>query len=51
MIGRLWLLAWLLALDQAHAVGAPRWLYLWLLERASDATDWGPPLEGDDAPW
>lgn len=32
---------WLLALDVAHAVRASRCVYLWIVGRASDATDWG----------
>jgi hypothetical protein len=30
-------------LGLADRLHAPRWLYLWLVGRASGATDWGPP--------
>jgi hypothetical protein len=41
---------WLLAMDFAHAIGAHR-LYLFTVSRASDATDWGPPIEEPVGPW
>jgi hypothetical protein len=34
---------WLAAMDVAIKVRAPRRVYLWLVGRASDATDWGSP--------
>lgn len=41
---------WLAALDLARILGAPRSVYLWILRRASNATDWG--AVGDEAgPW
>jgi hypothetical protein len=33
---------WLFALDVAQYLRAPRPIYLWIVGRASDATDWGP---------
>lgn len=45
---------WLWALDVAHTIRAPRPVYLWLVGRASDATDWGPPPDPTSpsgAPW
>lgn len=42
---------WLAMLDLAHALHAPRPVYLWLVGRASDATDWGPPLASTSEPW
>lgn len=42
---RLWL--WLHLLDLALAGGAPEGVNLWLIGKASDATDWGDlELEG-----
>lgn len=41
---------WLAALDVADAVRAPLPVYLWLMRRASNATDWTPGAtcgEGD----
>jgi len=38
---------WLALLDVAHALRAPRPVYLWILGRASNATDWGEV--GDEA--
>lgn len=41
---------WLLALDVVFACGGyGSRLYYWVLERASDATDWGAPDEGSEA--
>jgi hypothetical protein len=46
---------WLWALDVAHALRGPRSVYLWLVERASNATDWGPAVERNERnegpPW
>ena len=43
---------WLAMLDAAHAIRAPRCVYLWILGRASDATDWGEVVgDGGDRPW
>lgn len=43
---------WLAMLDVDHAVRAPRVVYLWLVGRASAATDWGPGVErGEGEPW
>lgn len=33
---------WLAMLDVAKALHLPHPVYLWLVARASDATDWGP---------
>ncbi len=41
---------WLWALDVAEALHAPRSVYLWLVGRASNATDWGPAVEHNDGP-
>lgn len=44
---------WLAALDVAEALRAPLPVYLWLVARASNATDWGPPIaeQDGDRPW
>lgn len=43
---------WLAALDGAHGVRAPRPVYLWLVGRASNATDWGEGAKfGEGEPW
>jgi hypothetical protein len=44
---------WLAMLDVAHALRAPLPVYLWIVARASNATDWGPPLDARDGegPW
>lgn len=43
---------WLAMLDVAHAVRATRAVYLWIVGRASDATDWGPGAKcGEVEPW
>lgn len=44
---------WLCALDLAHAIRAPRSVYLWLVGCASNATDWGQPIDPqqDGRPW
>lgn len=34
---------WLLVLDLVHALKLPRSWYLWVVGKASDATDWGEP--------
>lgn len=39
---------WLAALDLAHRVRAPRWVYLWCVGRASDAIDWGEGVESNE---
>jgi hypothetical protein len=31
---------WLRLLDIAHTIRAPRCVYLWILQRASNATKW-----------
>jgi len=36
---------WLLAMDLANVLRLPRPIYLWCVGKASDATDWGPPLD------
>ncbi len=42
MTGPSWRLCfWLAVLDVAHRLRAPRRVYLWIVGRASDATDWG----------
>lgn len=43
---------WLAMLDLAHALRLPRSFYLWIVERASKATDWGPGVPNRDGePW
>ena len=43
---------WLAMLDLAHALRLPRSVYLWIVGRASDATDWGQAVQNrDDEPW
>jgi hypothetical protein len=45
---------WLAALDVAQALHLPLPAYLWIVARASNATDWGPPLApapGGEDPW
>lgn len=44
---------WLAALDVAEYLRAPLPVCLWLVARASNATDWGPPLGAPDGegPW
>lgn len=40
---------WLFALDVVFALGGyGSRLYYWVLERASDATDWGSDERGED---
>jgi hypothetical protein len=34
---------WLLVLDIVHALRLPHRWYLWVVGRASDATDWSAP--------
>jgi len=36
---------WLTVLDIAHTLRLPRSWYLWIVGKASDATDWGPPVD------
>lgn len=42
---------WLAAMETARVLGLPHAVYLWLVRRASDATDWGegaqPTGEGE----
>jgi hypothetical protein len=38
---------WLFALDLCSALRVPTAVYLWCVGKASDATDWGPPLDRD----
>ena len=44
---------WLIATDAAHWLYrrrlASHGLYLWTVGKASDATDWGPALEAEQA--
>jgi len=44
---------WLAAIDVAHALRLPRSWYLWIVAKASDATDWRPPVDpaSDGAPF
>lgn len=42
---------WLAALDIAQALRVPRPVYLWLVARASNATDWGPPVDAPEGEW
>lgn len=52
MIRRARLRFWLAMLDLADLLHAPRPVYLWLVGRASAATDWGPGAErGEGEPW
>lgn len=36
---------WLAMLDFAHTLRLPHPVYLWLVARASDATNWGSPFD------